>query len=75
MSIGYHYDYCYNFYNRASTDQGKFFIHSAIDLIFTKQLPYAGVWSLLSSNGKKVNKKERVSTIMGLSLLEDTITP
>ena len=28
--------------------------------------------SLLSSNGKKVNKKERVSTIMGLSLLEDT---
>lgn len=41
VSIGYHYDYHYNFYNRASTDQGKFFIHSAIDLIFTKQLPYA----------------------------------
>ena len=28
--------------------------------------------TLLSSKGKKVNKKERVSTIMGLSLLEDT---
>ena len=31
-----------------------------------------GACTLLSSKGKKVNKKERVSTIMGLSLLEDT---
>lgn len=28
--------------------------------------------TLLSSKGKKVNKKESASTIMGLSLLEDT---